>query len=696
MKTILGICLVLGFVNGAVAQPKVQPAPLPRLEVEELENTAVYGTRTGRYFLAPNKDGSADLLQFYYPDYKGRADLLIADLGTGETKWEKFVPGQERLIFHLPSAVLAPNRKLFICGHVVVRNEGLQHRVSVYDPDTNTLDVDSIRTPTLTGEVGAIALAPDGKVHIAGMHPNGGVTTAEIDPDTYQVTDYGALEETDGKKKREGAVYSMAVDGRYTYIVKGKLPWCLVVYDREEKKAKTLITLKDVPGAYALKVYKKGGKILLLATDSKNERKSYLLKGGEMVDLADQADEVPQDTKVVAGKAYNFPDIATVDVIPDGAGRAALWWRPKDGEKSARPPKEYAEMEAQGWKAIRYEVPRYPTRLVRIHALEDGRIMVIGEHFNNSLLYDTKSGAITPLGAISLSVYAVAGHGGKLYFSGYPGAPVWEYDPGMPWTAGTRGENGYRIKESDREGNPRMVGLLKDSAAHKMYRAAVGSDGKVYFGGRRMRNGSIGGFGWYDPKTETLGGFWEEISNYQITHVCAAGDDIVISTRRVDDPVLGKPKPEQGALLFYNVKEGKITDRFEPFPKLRGPGPIVYHPSGLIIGYTQDPENPKGSLLYAIRYPEKQVVATRKIAVPLPFEIGSNQLEAWDFVLGPDRNVWTFIKDTLVKISPDTLEYEVVTRLKQNEIGPMAFVGNDLYIAGGLTLKKISNIIAAN
>ncbi len=98
-----------------------------------------------------------------------------------------------------------------------------------------------------------------------------------------------------------------------------------------------------------------------------------------------------------------------------------------------------------------------------------------------------------------------------------------------------------------------------------MYSGVTGADGKVYFGGRWMRDGAGGGLGWYDPKTGQAGGVWEPLSNYQVTHLAAVdqGRRIVISTLAVDDPVLGKPKPAQAALFFFDPALGKLVGSFE-------------------------------------------------------------------------------------------------------------------------------------
>jgi len=228
-----------------------------------------------------------------------------------------------------------------------------------------------------------------------------------------------------------------------------------------------------------------------------------------------------------------------------------------------------------------------------------------------------------------------------------------------------------------------------------MYAAAVGADGKVYFGGRWIRNGECGGLAWYDPTTGQVGGLWKPFSNYQITHLATAeeGRLLVISTRRVEDSVLGKPKPEQGALWLFDTLRGELVGTLEPVPQAKGTGPIVGVGGSLVLGWTEDPADAQASLLYLVDVNPPRLVYRHRLPFPLPVAIGSNQQEPWDFRLGPDGKVWTFVGNVLVRIEPQDGNIQPVGSL--NLGGPLAFAEGKVYLGGGTALRRIKGLIVS-
>jgi hypothetical protein len=299
------------------------------------------------------------------------------------------------------------------------------------------------------------------------------------------------------------------------------------------------------------------------------------------------------------------------------------------------------------------------------------------------------------MGKIHLSQYATVVHDGKVWMSGYPSSPVYVYDPAKPWTAGKRVAGTRVMGEGAAGSNPRRLTNLTESGAHKMY-AAVAANGKLWFGGRWYRTGAAGGIGWYDPRDGTSGGFWKPFSNYQVTYMTSANDGklLVISTHRIDDPLLNKPKPEQGALFFLDTATGQLVgDKLEVVPKARGPGPILGVGGGRVIGWTEDPAAEGASILYGVDVNERKVLFRKNLPFPLPVRIGGQQHERWDFRLGPDGKIWTFMGrgETLVRIDPKDASVEVLGRLKTG--GQIAFSGHDLYLGGNENLRRVKAVV---
>ena len=245
------------------------------------------------------------------------------------------------------------------------------------------------------------------------------------------------------------------------------------------------------------------------------------------------------------------------------------------------------------------------------------------------------------------------------------------------------------------DSNPRFLGRLGKSRCHKMYGAAVGASGRIYFGGRWMRTGNGGGLGWWEPSSGEEDGIWEPFSAQMIAHLCPAngGRHIAISTRKVQDLTLKKPTPNEGKLFVFEDAGKKLVREITVVEGVAGPGPIAWAGGGRVIGWTDDPGDDKASILWGADVEKGEVVWRLPLPYALPVEIGSNQEEAWDFRLAPDGKIWTFMGaagKTLVKIDPRTVEIEAVAEVDKG--GRLAFSGEDVYLAGGKALRRIEGI----
>ena len=122
-----------------------------------------------------------------------------------------------------------------------------------------------------------------------------------------------------------------------------------------------------------------------------------------------------------------------------------------------------------------------------------------------------------------------------------------------------------------------------------MYGAAVGADGRVYFGGILIRNGHGGGLGWWDPAAEEGGGLWEPFTAYQIHFLCAAneGRQLVLSTKAVRDDKDDTYTPEQGKLFIWDVEQGEIVREIEPIPGAMSTGAILERRPALWRGHSE-------------------------------------------------------------------------------------------------------------
>jgi len=672
--------------TGAEADLLKQLQAAPALKIEDLAEP-VKSVREGMLLWAPNPDGKTwDLLQVYFPRYGGPNTIVAIDLGSGEVKPIQTERGWN---FHLCPSVIAPNGKLFIS----ILNSRLQQKICIYDPATNDLKLDAVKMPEeILGETHPLVLGTDGKLYAIGQHPSKAATAVQIDPDTLAVTPYGPIGPSHAPNSCWG--YSGAADDRFIYIASGKIPWYLVAYDRQTGQSKTLAETETVGGAVGVGQQFDGcmGFATKIVGGGEKRADYWLYEGKAIPRVAGSKQSPPWPARNPPPARPPRPEVNTGMAVPDAEGFAEIWTRFAEA-KAAAPRDATAAPEALGWKRFRFQVPLYPHSIYRLVEMPDGRLLGTAGAYEGNFVYDPKTNQAKHLGKIGLSHYATTFHDGKVYMSGYPSSPLYAFDPAKPWTTGKFVDNRV-ISGGAPDANPRMLvvmGSKELAGTHKMYAAVTAADGKVYFGGQWVRDGACGGLAWYDPKIGKAGGLWRPLSNYQITHMATADDGrvVVLSTRRVDDYVLNKPKPEQGALHFFDTAKGELAGLFEPVPGAKGTGPIVSAPDGGILGWTEDPGDPKQSILYAVDVRAAKLRFKKSLPVALGVPIGSNQQEAWDFRLGPDGFVWTFFGGVLVRIDPADGAVHPVGRPATP--GRIAFAEGNLYLGGTAALRRVKD-----
>jgi hypothetical protein len=215
-----------------------------------------------------------------------------------------------------------------------------------------------------------------------------------------------------------------------------------------------------------------------------------------------------------------------------------------------------------------------------------------------------------------------------------------------------------------------------------------GADHRVYFGGKWWRDGDAGGLAWYDPATTEVGGFWEALSNYQVSHMATIGDarKLVLSTWRVADPLLGKSTPAEGALFTFDTTTGELSEPFAPIPDIVGTGPIVAIDNQHVFGWASHPAEAGRSILYLADIPAKTVVYTKELPFAMPVTPDSLRTEAWDFRMGPDGAIWTFLDDALTRITPLDGCIDVLGKV---EPGQIAFSNGAILLGGQPQVRSV-------
>jgi outer membrane protein assembly factor BamB len=335
--------------------------------------------------------------------------------------------------------------------------------------------------------------------------------------------------------------------------------------------------------------------------------------------------------------------------------------------------------------------------------LPDGRLYGTGDDYAGVFVFDPRTGQTTILGPRpGLAPYTQIACGDKLYSSGYSGGHLFVYDPSRPWTLSKGGPPGHPAPDqADARSNPRYIGDFdRTTRVGLMHSSALGADGRIYFGGFGLRHYTGGGFGWYDPKTEKMDGFWKPLSGYAVQWIAPAlgGRLIVISTIRAADELNNNQSPQEAKLFVYDVSEQKIVREIVPMAKGRTTGLVAEVAPGRLLGLTSDRERAGRSVLYGVDVTTGEVLFTKDL--PSPVSVDDHwphwvdpSYEYHAFVRGPDGFVWTYLKDVLVRIDPKDGRVHIVGKIEHP--GWPTFVGNDLYLSGAEQLRRIRNIVSA-
>lgn len=705
MKSLIHVstlALLTGTASGSAA-PGGRWDAVPQPDLEERLQAAqplpvedvcvpVKSVRVGETMLVPNPDGKTyDILQWYFKGYGGPTSVYLVDLATGAVKRDGIPLGRQ---IHICGRVLGPDGKLYLA--TPDWKKGME--LYVYDPAENTLTCRGVIAPGLAGETRPMVIGTDGKVYGSGSYADSRKAGAyQLDTATGEVTDYGPIGPSHAPAGCWG--YYLAADDEYVYVASGKVPWYLVALNRRTREEKVLLETERVRGMISVHQLPDGctARASHLA-GGPAETTEYWLYQGRAIRKVGGNPPWPRRAATAGRRGPPKPEIYAEALDPDSNGKAALWYRLPEA-KAAAPanPPPGTPAETLGWKRIPLDVDVFPMLIRRLTEMPDGRLLGTADSYLGSFLFDPSTGKYKHPGKIALSHYSTAFAGGKAYLSGYPSSALYVYDPSRLWSVGHGVPGSPAPPETDAASNPRRLTYLNQwTRTHKMYAAAVGADGRVYFGGECIRDANGGGLGWWDPATGTAGGFWEALTAYQIHFLTAAdgGRLLVASTIAVRDDTRGNWTPPQAKLFIYDVAAGRFVREVEPVPGAKSTGAIVEVRPGLILGATTMPGGDNPGVLYGVDARTGEVLFRKPVPGELRFGVGTNTSGQNEFRLGPDGCVWLFVGNVLARIRPDDFGVEVLGKVTPP--GRIAFAGRDLYLGGTTSLRRIRLAVPGN
>jgi len=640
------------------------------------------------------------MLQWYYKEYHGPTWLYAIDLGTGHVKKQRF---PDNVQIHMSGQALGFDGKYYIASPLGYSSKSQGMAMFVYDPATNTLENRGVIVPGLMGEVRPIVIGPDERIYGTGSWDGGKVGLYIYDPKLGKmVKDFGPL----GPSHPNG-VWSRAigVDDTHAYIVSGDIPFYLVSVNLATGEQKVLL---ESPSGHRIDVDPTfPGALATVPQEGGASQKEYWLYHGQAILKVDNKRPWPAQASPWDKAPKTKPEIYRDQFDPDAGGNATLWYRlPEDAAKAppapparTAPPAD-AKPEDLGWRAICLEgIDTYSYPIARLALLPDGRLYGTAADYVGSFIFDPKSAKATLLGRnLWVSPYTYIAYGDKLYTSGYWEGAVFAFDPKRPWTMHKGGPPGHPAPEpEDPASNPRRVGRLDKAARMTIgHSAAVGADGKIYIGGFGLRGYTGGSFGWYDPKTGKVGGFWRPLSGCEVRWLAPLkeGRLIAMSTSAAPDELNGNRTPEEARLFVYDVTQARIVREIVPVPKAATTGLVIDVAPDRLLGLTLDPERPKAAILYGVDITTGDVLFRKT----LPWPVSENRWyrrrdKTPDFVPSPDGFVRAFLKNALVRINPKDASVHVAGRI--DVPGSPTFVGNDVYFTGTHHLRRIRNIVPA-
>ncbi|HMG53455.1 MAG TPA: hypothetical protein VK601_08230, partial [Kofleriaceae bacterium] len=236
------------------------------------------------------------------------------------------------------------------------------------------------------------------------------------------------------------------------------------------------------------------------------------------------------------------------------------------------------------------------------------------------------------------------------------------YDPSQPWTA---------TSEPRPDANPRYLGNFAAAGAHYAYFLEPSASGRLYYAGRRERDGVGGGVGYYDIATRQFAGHHRDLDTLDPRGLAVLDDlGLVVYSGRATTAAAAQLvvlDSELGELERQTVIAG-MRDTGRLFPTAA---------SGVVVGvsatdrviYRHDVA--AGALLTAQALPGAVVAATQRAS---------------------DRSIWVVLGSALWRYDATTLEARRVRTLPGalTDAGMLVWRGARLFWATGSELREIA------
>ena len=639
--------------------------------LEELVPTPGAIAHTNPQFFR-NPDGTTWTACFaYYPGYDYNQQIITVDLNTGQVGVNDSVTFKDES-WHQFKAVPGPGN----LSYINPKGDGLI-RVHSYDTGIHTWNYDVAGTFAEHGgsaQPSKIAVGANGRIYSLGRDPlTGDFSVLEVDPHNDDSTRfYSGITAT-------GDLVAVAADNTHAYVVDNPYGTRYVTAvdlatdEREVLYSNSGITV----------VQRKYGVLL-------KEGSGYRgwLYAGKLIELPTGStlnDSPPwgfDDTDLYEPSCYyDIPapiaDYDTTAMVPANSQTGYFWYIDPNGSPGTYIP------------AAIPDIIKYPETVRVLSALPNGNILLAAGGYNGYGVYYPQTNSITKyITALSnISNYAVTHGDTYAYISGYFGAPLLRYEFDLPWT--NKVSDTYDPNETSHFDNPKYIGPVGNSYnIGKAFSAAVGSDGKAYVAGERVRSGIGGGVAIYDPVSDEVTGITEGFETTNLRNIVSAGKYIITSGYSETDT-------EPISIAVINTQDGSIERIVQPASDIcRNAGRLAGSHTDVPVVYMLTESDDELSTRII-----KMNVETGNILYDRCYDYrndagGYNDNGLSDILFAEDGFLYATI-DThtlLIRIDALTGYIEPIRRLSVQG-GRFDSLNNNLYFAGKPSVRRLCNFM---
>jgi hypothetical protein len=661
------------------AKPIALPANPPTLKTEVV-STPVHAARSWSTALAPNARGGWNFITQYYQYHSSKpAEYVVLDLQSGKyTITEGRVGGYTNSNYQWRGQAQAASGRIFFSE--------AGSFITYYDPkDEKIHEIGQVADPKIHTFIYRWVFGPDGKLY-GGTQSNGKnpPVIVQIDPDTLQ---HRVVGKVGIERNAPNYAYYFAVDTTpsegapqgWIYVAVGQNPWELVALNTATGEQKVLWKATDawIDGFGAMPVGIRTGLVTNMSKPDQRKKEFFWMADGQMFPCDTRKGNAPTDlpfkprriTPVGATAApAGAPEVDLSQLSADGNGIGRVFWRPAGSQEAFK----------EDQFKIKYTMP---IAIESLLALPDKTLLGNAIQYQGFFRYDPQTRKTEFFGAHGPSRGPRVVVDGKVYISGYPNGVTYVYDPTKPWTSNRRTEDladkGTLSEAEQAALNPRKLGTFAEAGAHYAYFLIPSKNGRIYFGGRRERNGTGGGVGWYDPKTKAFGGHHKDLSFLTPRGMVVLDElqRIVYSGEVGNDPTQPDKKPDTAQLVVYDM-DLKEIERLTVKPGMKNTGLLLKGAKpGEFIGISEDE-----GVLYRYDLNAKQVLDWKTLPEG---GIGNNS-----FTRGSDGMWWGVMGGQLVRLDPATLEIKSFGKF-DDPPGLLAWAGDELFGVQGTDVVKV-------